>query len=43
MDRVFMLVIFDEMLKEIKKTEESLIVLNKFKQVIKFESNKKFI
>lgn len=31
MDRVFMLVIFDEMLKEIKKTEESLIILNKFK------------
>lgn len=30
MDRVFMLVIFDEMLNEIKKTEENLIVLNRF-------------
>lgn len=30
MDRVFMIVIFDKMLSEIKKAEENLIIMNKF-------------
>ena len=30
MDRVFMIIIFDEMLSEIKKAEENLIIMNKF-------------